>query len=72
MGNEVQITLPGSMRNSEKCSQLDVGFIWVQPDSVLIYACHLFDVCSTTLSTFLNLVRKEEQLTEKMQAIFQR
>lgn len=68
MGNEVQITLPVSLRNSEKCPPLDAGFIWVKPDSVLIY---LFDVCSTTFPTLLNLARKEEQLTEKMQAIFQ-
>lgn len=44
------------MRNSEKCPQLDAGFIWVKPDSVLIYTCHLFDVRSTTVPTLLGIL----------------
>lgn len=71
MGNEVQIIVPVSMRNSEKYSELDAGFISVKPDSILIYGCHLFDVCSAKFPTLLNLVRKEEYLTERLQAIFQ-
>lgn len=67
----VQISLPGSLRNSEKCSGLDAGFIWVKTDSVLIYRCHLFGVCSTKFPALSDLVRKKKYLTERMHAIFQ-
>lgn len=55
---------------TEKHSEIDVGFIWVKPESGLIYRCHLFDICSTKFPALPNLVRKEEYLPEKIQAIF--
>lgn len=70
MGNEESISLPGSLRNSEKCSEAEEGFIRVKAESILIYTCHLFDVCPA-FPALPNLVSKKECLTVKVQATFQ-
>lgn len=50
---------------TEKYSGLDAGFIWVKPDSILIYRCHLFDVWSIKFPALPNLVRKEKYLNRE-------